>query len=196
LQDSQGHPALNEGVLAEILSLYVPGTENDFISPQVINYENNEQVWDAFREQRGNLAVSWTSRFLNDDTTQLALAPLPGFETANYTLATGWSWALAGSSPENQPLAVELAEFLSESQFLAEWSETAGYLPTRPSSLSPWEDARMQLVLTQIAESAILVPSEDQLVSIGPVFNEAVFSVLSGELLPSEAAQAAVEQTK
>jgi ABC-type glycerol-3-phosphate transport system substrate-binding protein len=196
LQDSQGNTVLNEGVLANILSLYVPGTENDFISPQVINYENNQQVWDAFREQRGNLAVSWTSRFLSEETTELALAPLPGFETANYTLATGWSWALAGSAPENQPLAIELADFLSESQFLAEWSQAAGYLPTRPSALAPWEDARMQLILTQIAESAILIPSEDLLTSLGPIFNEAVFSVLSGEQLPAEAAQAAVEQSK
>jgi ABC-type glycerol-3-phosphate transport system substrate-binding protein len=196
LQDGQGHMALNEDVFADVLSLYVPGAENSFISSQVINYENNEQAWDAFREQRGNLVVSWTSRFLNEETIPLALAPLPRFETGYYTLATGWSWALTGSSPENQSLAVELAEFLSEGQFLAEWSQAAGYLPTRPSALSSWDDAKMQLILTQIAESANLVPGEDLLVTVGPIFNEALFSVLSGEQLPLAAAQSAVEQTE
>lgn len=120
LLDSQGRMALNEAVLAEVLSFYLPDQKNGSISPQVINYENYELSWNAFREQRGNLVVSWTSRFLNEKTIPLSLASLPGLESGHYTLATGWSWALAGSNPENQALAVELAEFLSDSRFLAE----------------------------------------------------------------------------
>lgn len=196
LQDSQGNPALNEGILTEILSLYAPGAEDAFVTPLVINYDTYEQAWDALREQRGNLIVNPTSRFLSADTDQLALGPIPGIESANYTLASGWSWALSGTSAENQPLAVELAEYLSDSQFLAEWSQAAGYLPTRPSALSSIEDARMQLILTQIAESAVLVPDEDLLASIGPVINEAVLSVIKGEQLPAGAAQTAIERTK
>ena len=187
---------LDEAILAEVLSLYKPDIENQFISPQVINYENDEQAWNAFREQRGNLVVSWTSRFLNEQTLSLALGTLPGLETGQYTLATGWSWALAGSNPENQALAVELAEFLSEEQFLAEWSQAAGYLPTRPTALSSWEDARIQTILTQAAESANLVPSDDLLVTVGPIFTEAILSVLNGKQLPAEAAQSIIEQLK
>jgi multiple sugar transport system substrate-binding protein len=196
LQDSQGQMDLDEAILAEVLSLYKPDIENQFISPQVINYENDEQAWNAFREQRGNLVVSWTSRFLNEQTLSLALGTLPGLETGQYTLATGWSWALAGSNPENQALAVELAEFLSEEQFLAEWSQAAGYLPTRPTALSSWEDARIQTILTQAAESANLVPSDDLLVTVGPIFTEAILSVLNGKQLPAEAAQSIIEQLK
>jgi multiple sugar transport system substrate-binding protein len=194
LQDSQGRLALNEAVLAKILTFYLPDTEGGFVSPQVVNYENNDQAWDAFHELRGNLVVSWTSRFLNEDTTLLALAPLPGVETGQYTLATGWSWALAGSNPENQTLAVELAEFLSDSQFLAEWSQAAGYLPTRPTALSSWKDAKIQLILTQTAESASLIPGEDLLVTVGPLFTEAALSVLNEEQLPEEAARSVMEQ--
>ena len=196
LQDSQGKLDLDEAILAETLSLYKPDIENKFISPQVINYENDEQTWNAFREQRGNLVVSWTSRFLNEQTLSLALGTLPGLETGQYTLATGWSWALAGSNPEDQALAVELAEFLSEEQFLAEWSQAAGYLPTRPTALSSWEDARIQTILTQAAETANLVPSDDLLVTVGPIFTEAILSVLNGKQLPAEAAQSIIEQLK
>jgi multiple sugar transport system substrate-binding protein len=194
LEDSQGHLALNEAILADVLSFYSPDPGSDFISPQVVNYENSDQAWNAFLEQRANLVVSWTSRFLNEDALSLALAPLPGLESGYYTLATGWSWALAGSNPDNQVLAVELAEFLSESQFLAEWTQAAGYLPTRPTALSSWEDARMQLTLTQSAESASLIPGEDLLVTIGPLFTEATLSVLTGEQLPTEAAHSVIEQ--
>ncbi len=196
LLDSQGRLALNEAVLSEVLAFYLPDPENSFISPQVINYESTEQSWTAFREQRANLVVGWTSRFLNEETIPVALAPLPGLELGYYSLSTGWSWALAGSNPDNQAMAVELAEFLSDSQFLAEWTQAAGYLPTRPTALSFWEDARMQLILTQIAESSNLIPSEDLLVTIGPLFREAALSVLNGEQLPEEAAQSVIEQVE
>jgi hypothetical protein len=196
LQDSQGHLSLNESVLANVLSLYILETEKTFISPQVKNYENYEQTWNAFREERGNLIITWTSQFLGEQATPLALAPLPGLETDQFALATGWSWALAGSIPENQPLAVELAGFLSDSQFLAEWTQAAGYLPTRPSALSPWEDASIQFSLTQIAESATLVPGDDLLVTVGPIFKEAALAVLNGAQTPADAARSAVEKTK
>lgn len=196
LQDDQGHLALDETIMGQVLSLYQPLLENGLIPPNIVDYQDDEQAWNAFREQRGNLVVSWTSRFLKEQTLPLALAPLPGLETGQYTLATGWSWALAGSNPDNQPLAVELAEFLSDSQFLAEWTQAAGYLPTRPTALSSWSDARTQAVLSQTAESANLVPGEDLLVTVGPLFSTAVISVLNGDQLPVEAARTAVEQLK
>lgn len=196
LQDNQGSLVLDEDILTEVLSLYSPDTETPFVSPQVVNYETDEQAWNAFREQRGNLVVSWTSRFLDEDTLPLALGALPGLETGQYTLATGWSWALAGSNSENQPLAVELAGFLSDSEFLAEWTQAAGYLPTRPTALSSWSEAEEQSVLTQTAESATLIPTEDILVTVGPLFSEATLAVINGEQLPADAAKSVAEQLK
>jgi multiple sugar transport system substrate-binding protein len=196
LQDDQGHLTLDENIMGQILSLYQPLIENGLLPPNIVDYQDDEQAWNAFREQRGNLVVSWTSRFLKEQTLPLALAPLPALETGQYTLATGWSWALAGSNTDNQPLAVELAEFLSDSQFLAEWTQAAGYLPTRPAALSSWSDARTQTILSQAAESANLVPGEDLLVTVGPLFSEAVLSVLNGDQLPAEAAKSAAEQLK
>jgi len=196
LQDSQGRPALDETIMADVLSFYLPSTENKFIPASVTTYENDEQAWNAFREQRGNLVVSWTSRYLEEQPVSLALAPLPGLETGPYSLATGWSWALAGSDLEIQPLVIELAEFLSDGQFLAKWTEAAGYLPTRPTALSSWTDANAQIILAQIAESAHLLPSQDLIAIVGPLFAEATLSVLNGEQLPAEAAQSVAEQLK
>lgn len=196
LQNSQGRLDLDETILANTLSLYSPDREISFISPQVINYENDEQAWNAFREQRGNLVVTWTSRYLKEQTLPLAIGSLPGLENGLYTLATGWSWALAGSNPENQPLAVELAEFLSDSQFLAEWVQVAGYLPTRPTALSSWNDAREGPILAMLSESASLVPGEGVIVLVGPFLTEGALSVLRGEQFPFEAAQSITEQIK
>jgi hypothetical protein len=50
------------------------------------------------------------------------------------------------------------------------------------------------LILTQIAESASLIPGEDLLVTVGPLFTEAALSVLNEEQLPTEAARSVLEQ--
>jgi len=196
LLDEQGQISLDEALLTNVLSLYVSDGEYITISPQVLNYETFEQAWNAFREQRGNLVVNWVTRFLSEGSSQLALAPLPGLEANQYTLASGWSWALSGVNPENEALAVELAEFLSDGQFLAEWNQATGYLPTRSAALASWEDATLQLTLKQIAESAALLPSEDIIAKVGPSFTQATLAVLSGAQQPNEAAATAIEQLK
>ena len=197
LVDDQGLPTVDEAVLAKVLSIYLPSEEEKtFLASMVTEYQSDEQAWNAFLEQRGNLTVSWTSNYLRDQTPGLTLASIPGLETGQHTLAIGWSWALAGSNPENQALAVELAEFLSDSIFLAEWTQAAGYLPTRPTALSSWSDAGFKLGLAQTAESAHLIPSQELLNVVGPLFTEAVLSVINGEQLPAEAAQAITEQLK
>ena len=202
LIDDQGLPTVDETTLTKVLSLYLPteggddGEVTQFFSPASGEYQSYEQAWNAFLEGSGNLTVNWASRYLEEQTSALYLAPLPGLETGQYTLATGWSWALAGSNPENQSLAVELAEFLSDSLFLAEWSQAAGYLPTRPTALSSWDDAQFKLRLSQTAEFSHLIPSDDVLMVFGPLFTEATLSVLNGEQLPAEAAQSVTEQLK
>jgi ABC-type glycerol-3-phosphate transport system substrate-binding protein len=206
LTDDQGLPTIDETTLANVLSLYLPPEEDNegdsdktqFFSPVSGEFQNDEQSWNAFREGRGNLTVSWVSRYLEDDeqSSTMYLAPLPGLETGQYTLATGWSWALAGSNSENQALAVELAEFLSDSLFLAKWNQATGYLPTRPTALSSWDDAQFKLGLAQTAESAHLMPSDEVRLIFGPLFVEATLSVLSGEQLPAEAAQSVAEELK
>ena len=197
LVDDQGLPTVDEVVLAKVLSIYVTSEEEEtFLSSMVTEDQSDEQAWNAFLEQRGNLTVSWASNYLRDQTPGLTLASIPGLEVGQYTLATGWSWTLAGSNPDNQALAVELAEFLSDSVFLAEWTQAAGYLPTRPTALSSWSDAGYKLGLTQTAESAHLIPSQELLTVVGPLFAEATISVIKGEQLPAEAAQAITEQLK
>jgi len=196
LLNDQGLPTIDETNLTNVLSLYLPAEESDFISSASREYQSDEEAWNAFRERRGSLTVNWVSNYLKDQSSILNLAPLPGLEPGSYTLATGWSWALAGSTPENQPLSVELAEFLSDSQFLAEWSQAAGYLPTRPIALSSWVDTKSKLGLAQTAESANLMPGQELLDVVGPLFAKATLSVLHGEQLPAEAAKSVVEGLK
>jgi ABC-type glycerol-3-phosphate transport system substrate-binding protein len=91
---------------------------------------------------------------------------------------------------------VELAEFLSDSQFLAEWTQAAGYLPTRPTALASWKGELFKMEIAQTAETANLVPSQELRNVIGPLLEEATISVINGEQLPAEAVQFVIEQLK
>lgn len=192
----QGILTVDEEILTEVLSFFVPSDENGFISPLVTEYQTDQQSWNALLDQRGNLTVTWVSNYLQGLPPFANIAPLPGMNSGQYTLGTGWSWALAGSNLENESLAVELAEFLTESTFLAEWNQASGHLSTRPTALSSREDVVIQLSLSQTAESAYLIPSQEILTIIGPLVSQAVQAVIKGEMLPTDAAQTIVEQLK
>jgi ABC-type glycerol-3-phosphate transport system substrate-binding protein len=108
----------------------------------------------------------------------------------SFSYATGWVWALAGANPENQQLAAELAEFLVEEEFLAEWTRVTGYLPTRPSIVEAGDRA-----MTAILESAHPIPSNDVLAVLGPLVQEALTRVLNGEQ-PEDVAASVVAKLK
>lgn len=196
LVDQQGQPALDTTSMEDVLSFYLQSATDDLLPHNAVDYQSDDDSWQAFRERRANLVVTWASRYLQTQGANLNLAPLTGITNSQYSLATGWSWALSGSNPDNQNLAVELAEFLSDSQFLAEWTQAAGYVPTRPTALASWTDARAKFFLGQAAESAHLIPSQDLVNTVGPLFAEATLSVLNGEKMPAQAVQSAVEQLK
>jgi multiple sugar transport system substrate-binding protein len=207
LINEQGRPMLDEEVMAEVLSFYAQTVADENLSSTVTTLQDDAAVWQAFKEQRSNLVATWTSRYLADGTITAQLGPLPGLQPApqekseaswsgSVSLARGYAWALAGSNLENQAVAVELAEFLSASDFQTEWTEAARVLPTRPTVLSSWEDARLRLELMQVAESAQLIPGNDLTVAVGPLFQTAIAAVLASEKTPSEAAAEAVTQLK
>lgn len=206
LINEQGHPMLDAAVMEEVLTFYANAVDNENLSPGAIAYQDEAGVWQAFKEQRANLAATWTSFYLVDGSLSQQLAVLPGLRSApdqaaetnvsSITLARGYAWALAGSNLEHQALAVELAEYLSASDFQAEWTEAAHVLPTRPNALSAWQDARLRSELGRVTDAAQLVPGNDILDTTGPLFEQAIAAVLAGEKTPAEAAAEAVAQIK
>ena len=118
------------------------------------------------------------------------MLPLPGLDETPVSFATGWVWALAGSNPENQQLAVELADYLVTDDFIGNWTRATGYLPTRPSSVGEGE-----ATIVPILETAQPIPSNDVLLAVGPLMQEALARVLNGEQ-PEAVAGSVIEQLK
>lgn len=191
--DNQGRAFLDADRLAEVLTFYQEAAKSGLMPYWLTQLQSDEQAWQAFQEGRADLVGVWASDYLNASPEDSAIAGLPTRGGKPYSLATGWLWALASPDPERRELAIQLAEFLTESGFLAQWTQAAGYLPTRPSVLEAWKDGEAKAALSLIASAAIPPPPADLLSSLGPALQNATLQVLKGL---SDPAAAALEAAK
>ena len=197
LQDEQGRPSLDEATLTNILEFVQRASMAGVMPYWLTQYSNDAQVWEAFVGNQYPMAITWTSSFLDHKQAapaDLALAPIPTPNDTPFTLATGWSWALAGQDPERRTQAIRLAEYLVDKEFLAEWTYAAGYLPPRADALQSWQDGDLRQVIEQISYSAWLMPPADIVSSLGPALEQAVVDVLKAQSDPQTAAQSVIDQ--
>lgn len=211
VQDDQGRPALDETILAQLLIFFQTAEQNQVMPYWLTQFETYEQAWGGYLENPAAMTITWWSRYELEEVTlaeaiplpedeevvevdPLAAASLPTPSGAPYTLATGWALSLAGSQPARQPLAIELAEFLTESSFLASWSEAASLLPPRAEALNGWRDTTAKALARRVASSAHLFPSTDVLTSLAPHLQQATLQILKQQAEPVSLAQTTVER--
>ena len=112
-------------------------------------------------------------------------------DEAYFTFATGWMWSLPAQSADNRQLSIDLAEYLTEDEFLASWINEAGYLPTRGFA---GEEA-MDETVTALIEASRPAPSADTLLILGPPMRDALIRVLNGEQ-PDAVARSIIEELR
>ena len=182
LVNEQGLPTLEEQPLTSTLTLFHDGLESGTFLPSSLGANNTPAV----EEERAGTAVNWAVQGWKSGQNEMQ--PLPGQGASAHAFANGWLWALAGSTPENQQVATELAEFLMEDSFLSEWTQESGYLPTRVT-LADSKDAQINAVL----EAAQVLPSDEVITALGPILSQAVDRILNGEPV-DEVVQSVMEQ--
>jgi ABC-type glycerol-3-phosphate transport system substrate-binding protein len=182
--DEQGLPTLDEERLTQTLLMIQNGhlIEQAFL-PAMANYATDTPSMQAYRDGRANIAIAWAASYQADDGV---MQMIPSLSSTPHTFAIGWIWALAGSNPENQQVATELAEFLIADEFTGTWLNETGYLPTR---LAPDPE------LNAILDSAHVIPSNDVLSVLGPIMNQALIRVLNGDQLEG-VVRSAMEQVQ
>jgi ABC-type glycerol-3-phosphate transport system substrate-binding protein len=186
--DAEGLPILEQEALTRVLSLVAQGAAEEVFPSSLANVTNETQALQIYRTGSANKAIVWYLSYRPSEDG--AVTPLPGLGEMPFSYASGWIWALAGASPENQQLAVELAEFLVADDFLAAWTRETGYLPTRPSIVDV-EDRTLAAIL----ESAHPIPSSDVLAVLGPHMQEALTRVLNGEK-PEDVAASIIDKLR
>jgi multiple sugar transport system substrate-binding protein len=182
--NSQGLPTLDLDVLTRLLTLIQDGLGASMLSPSLAIVGTDGQALQLYRDRNASMVITWASNF--QPRSDEKIMPLLGLDETPSSVATGWMWALAGANTDNQALAVELAEYLVEDEFLRQWTRESGYLPTRPSSVD--DDP----ILTALIESAKPLPSAEVLSVLGQLMQDALIRVLNGEQ-PEAVAASVVE---
>lgn len=194
VEDSQNRPMLEPEVLSQVFTLYTDGAQQGVFPPWLSQYQTDGQVWQAYHDQEAHWMLTWSSYYLSELPVDTAAIPLPTLGSEDLTMASGWLWALSEPLPERQTLSADLAEYLIASDFLASWTPTIGYLPTRPTTLVDWTNQSMRSLISQIVLSAQIRPSNDLTNSLGPVLKESTLLIIERKSNPIQAAQSAHEQ--
>lgn len=194
LQDLEGRPFLDKGLLTELLTFYQQAKIGDVLPIWITQLTDDSESWQAYLDDRTDLAVTSSRRFLSDLPGDSEAAILPTQDGKPFTLVDGWIWTLPNPHTERHALSADLAEFLTGSQFLGEWSAAAGYIPPRKSALAVWRNTAVRNLVDQIAQSAQIQPSNDIQAVIGPVLQQAILAVLKQETDPGLAAQQAISR--
>jgi len=194
VEDAQHRPVLQPEILTQVLKLYADGAQQGVFPTWVTQYQTDGQAWQAFREQKAQAVITWSSRYLTELPADVSAAPLPALGARPVTLADGWLWAIAEPRPELREASARLAEYLCESEFLAQWTAAAGYLPPRPTALAAWQNKGLQSLLSQVVLAAEVVPPNDVTNSLGPVLQNATVQVMQRQSDAVQAAQSAAER--
>lgn len=193
VQDEEGRPVLEAEILTEVLTFYQSAEAAGVMPFWLTQYTTDQQAWEAYTEGQSNLVITWSSRFLSELPVDSAAAPIPTPDGTPFTLANGWVWALSNPQVERHASTIELAEFLTASDFLARWTAAAGYLPPRSSALEGWTNTSLQRLAEQTARSAQIFPPSDVMSALSPALLQATVEVLKEQVEPQTAAQEAVE---
>jgi len=194
IQDEEGRPMLDAETLTQELTFFQEGNTAGLMPTWLTELTTDEESSSAYSENSGDMAITWVSRYLNELPVDTAAASIPTPTGSLDTLAYGWVWALSNPQVQRHPLGVELAEFLTQGEFLARWSPAAGLLPPRSSALSGWFDTTTRNLVGRIVLSANIVSPADVLTVISPALKQATTDVLTNLVDPATAAQNAVEQ--
>lgn len=193
IQDADGRPHLDNAALIQVLSFFQEAEAANVFPFWLTQFTNYEQSWETYTENQVNNAVAWIHRYLVSLPGDTAAAPIITRTGTPFTIANGWVWALSSHQTERHAVSVDLAEFLTDGEFLSQWSETSGYLPPRESALNGWSNIALRDLVSEVVDSARLIPPNEVMTVIGPALSQATVAILKRQTTPSEAASQALE---
>lgn len=173
--------------IVEFLNYANQGRSNGVFPFWLTQLESEAQSWEAYSQGRSAMVATWSRRFFLSPDTNQGAGPLPTADGSVHSHVHSWAWAVASQDSGRRALAISLAEFLSDAEFMAQWSAAAGYLPTRESALTAWAPSPKQALGLLIAPFAEPAPSTELSKELGAALSEALIGLLKDELSVLEA---------
>jgi ABC-type glycerol-3-phosphate transport system substrate-binding protein len=194
LTQADGSPAIDPGALEEVLMFYGSAYSAGVLPLTSRQYESSAATAALFGERRAASAVAPLETWMRAPRSGASASPLPTRDGTGIAVARTWSWCLVTEDAAIQPIVVELVEWLSEPEFLGEWTYALGSLPPNAAALGAWPAGAPATLVNQLVRVAQPMPPRRITDVVGPVLRKAVDAVLSGALTPQTAAlQASTE---
>ncbi|MCR4406894.1 MAG: extracellular solute-binding protein [Anaerolineae bacterium] len=191
--DDTGHPALDQTILAEVLSFYRDGAALGAIPRDVLDYKSIADCWPVYLSARVSASHVTSAHYLSDRHMLLStgFAPIPTRDGKAVTINRGWALALVTKDPDRQALAASLLEWLLDPENNATWNQAAGHLPTRRSAFEYLDQTDEYVTFAyRRLENARPYPTEPGFEQMSRALQQAVQNVLSGQATPEEAVAA------
>jgi multiple sugar transport system substrate-binding protein len=177
---------LDSGPLERELAWLSSLQERNVLDPRSLQLDSFESSFQAAANY-GDSAATLFSVVSRSKDVYLTYLPTP--DGKRFSLATGWAWAIASRDPARAARAVELMLWLSDSQFLAEWSREQGVLPPAESALQLWKPEVVTELAAGLSAQAAVFPDDEISAFVGPILAKAVRRVLLEGEDPAAAAQ-------
>ena len=195
-RDAQNQLILQEEPLRQALQVLADMQSARNLSPAVLQMQTPSAVWQtlvAWNLETAAMPASVVLKALTGDTTG---QPELLFTPVDFTLTDSWTLVLANPDEAQQGLGTKLIQDLTETNFLASWSEALGYVPARPTALGAWTNVDLKPALERVMNIARLYPRDETIISLGPILRNAALMIIRDGATVEEAVSQALEGIK
>ncbi len=186
LVDEDGNPAIDKDALLTDLQQINNAKETGALPAWVMDITEPIDVYRYFNSGRGSRMAVWYSETAESILSASELSTFTDATGNSSTLVRGWFWAMTQPENSRRIATVELAETLAEESFLAEFQETSHLLPVRQSP-KVLDDPSLTAQAEIVAEGRP-IPDGLFLVTLSPIFQDAIRQIYAGSSTPEEIA--------
>ena len=194
MTNESGRPMLDPATLVEVLSFYGSAYHANTLPLSSLQYLTIKETWDAYHAQQVSSAIAPLSTFLNEGNFNTTSATaIPTRNDHGTSFSETWSLAIVARDPARQQLAAELLAWLTQPEFLGDWTYELKLLPPTAAALVRWPEGPESALVSSLVTLAIPKPSAEVMATFGPPLRTAVEAILVDGATPSTAALSAAQ---
>ena len=187
LLTDDGAPVLQPDPLTRTYQILFNGANSDVFPAWLPDLQTENATWDAYVKGQGSYALVWSSQALRNPADNSAITTIPTSPSYPVGLVDGWMLCITNPTAERSKYDLLLADYLLEPDFLAQWSEAAGYLPAQRSVLGLWTNQNIAETLTLAADQSVPVPTNEVQRMLGSILNQYGISLVRRQTSPMQA---------
>jgi hypothetical protein len=187
LLNDEGKAILEPDPLTRTYQFFFNASNSNAFPGWLVDLQSDEEAWSAFSQDQGVLALVWVSQVLQKPLDNTSITTLPGSPSDSIGFVDGWLLCVTNPTADHSRFDLQLADYLLEPDFLAQWTEASGYLPAQRSVLAKWADQTFVELLSTIADHSIVSPSNEIQQQLSPILDQYVISLVRRQISPMQA---------